>query len=126
FKFRVGDEWTVPGVEFGGNDPKRTVLLLADGGRRSASKEIDRLVKDGCRVLAIDVFYFGESKIRTHDYLFALLVAAVGERPLGIQASQAGAIARWARAHYGQPLELIGIGPRTSLISLCAAALEPE
>jgi hypothetical protein len=29
------------------------------------------------------LFYFSESKIRSRDYLFALLVAAVGDRPLG-------------------------------------------
>ena len=86
--------------------------------------ETEALLADGKRVLAIDPFYYGESKIRSHDHLFALLVAAVGERPLGIQASQITAVARWAKSEFSAPVELVSVGPRSSLVALCAGALD--
>jgi hypothetical protein len=60
------------------------------------------------------------------DYLFPLFVAAVGERPLGIQAAQLAALARWVRqARPNQPVTLAAIGPRASMAALVAAAIEP-
>ena len=51
----------------------------------------------------------------------------VGQRPLGIQASQLGAVARWANDHHkAVPVKLVASGPRSSLAALVAAALEPE
>jgi len=77
-------------------------------------------------VLAVDPFYFGESKIRERGYLFALVVSTLGDRPLGIQASQLTATARWLKdGHENVPVKIVAIGPRSSLISLVAAALEP-
>jgi hypothetical protein len=53
-------------------------------------------------------------------------MAGVGERPLGVQASQLAATARWLHDRNAtQPLTLVAVGPRTSLMALCAAALEP-
>src|SRR4030095_11006212 len=69
-----------------------------------------------------DPFYFGESKIAKRDSLFALLISSVGDRPLGIQASQIAAIARWAKS----PVIVESFGPRTSLIAAVAAALETK
>jgi hypothetical protein len=53
-----------------------------------------------------------------------LLVGAVGERPLGIQASQIAAIARWAHQQYHAPVVLVSAGVRSSLAALVAAAIE--
>src|SRR5213078_84700 len=65
--------------------------------------------------------------ISSHDFLFALLMAAVGERPLGIQASQLVAVANWADDHHkAQPVTLVASGPRSSLAALVAAAFDPE
>src|SRR6185295_6215170 len=119
--------WTVPAVELAPADPKSTVILIADAGRASAAAEANRLLSEGRRVLAVDPFYFGESHIATRDFLFALLLAGVGERPLGLQAGQIAAVARWLKTerNAGAP-SLRAIGPRTSLAALIAAALEPD
>ena len=78
-------------------------------------------------MLAVDPFYFGESKIPARDYLFALLVAGVGERPLGLQASQLAAAARWLQGERkAGPVTLVAYGPRSSTFALIAAALEPK
>jgi hypothetical protein len=128
WRLRIGDAWTVPAVEFTPADAKSTVLLVADDGRASpaAIAEIERLLAAGRRVVAVDPFYFGESKIDSHGYLFALLIATVGERPLGVQAGQVAAVARWTQEAQSHAATIVAIGPRSSLFSLVAAALEPR
>ena len=77
--------------------------------------------------MAVDPFYFGESKIEKRDFLFALLVSSVGERPLGVQARQLQQIARHFKAD--KPNSRIAVeaaGPRSSLISLAAAASDEQ
>jgi hypothetical protein len=125
---KLGSEWTVPCTEFAPKDAKSTTIVLADGGRKSIPSEtINSLLADGQRVLAIDPFYFGESKISQRDFLFALLVATVGERPIGIQANQINAIAKWARSEFGtKTVNVSSIGPRTSLMSRVAAGCDTQ
>jgi hypothetical protein len=124
WKLSIGGEWTVPVVEFTPRDARSTVLIVADEGRAAASESVARLLGEGRRVLAVDPFYFGESKIASKDFLFGLLVAAVGERPIGVQASQLAAVARWAREAHGKPVVLAAQGPRTGTVALIAGALE--
>ncbi|MEQ1862118.1 MAG: hypothetical protein ABMA13_19545 [Chthoniobacteraceae bacterium] len=126
WKLRVGETWTVPVVELVRGDAKGTTIVVADGGRKSAAAQIEALLAAGQRVLAVDPFYFGESKIAQRDMLYALLVAAVGDRPLGIQASQVAAVARWAAEEFKSPAALESIGPRSSVFTLIATALEPR
>jgi dienelactone hydrolase len=126
WRLRMGNDWTVPAVELSPAGARSTVILAADGGRSSAAGEISRRLADGQRVVAIDPFYFGESKLGKRDFLFAMLIAAEGERPLGIQAGQVAAAARWLKARGLGPVTLASEGPRSSVFSLVAAALEPD
>jgi hypothetical protein len=126
WKLMMDGDWTVPVVELVRGEPQRTAILVADGGRAAAAEDAARLLADGYRVVAVDPFYFGESKIQSHAYLFALLTATIGDRPLGIQASQLTATARWCMERKTEPVTIVARGPRTSLIALTAAALEPE
>jgi hypothetical protein len=125
WRLRIGGDWTVPAVELAGEKTNSTVILIADGGRKSVAAEAQSLLKAGNRVLAVDPFYFGESKIAQRDFLFGLMVSTVGKRPLGVQAAQLTAIARWSKKRHGVPVRFLAVGPRTSLMALVAAALEP-
>jgi dienelactone hydrolase len=123
WRLRLDNDWTVPAVEMGDPTNRNVTLLVGDQGRADLAPEIRRLVKqEGRRVIAVDPFYFGESKIAKRDWLFALLISSVGDRPLGIQASQIAAVARWIQS----PVTVEAFGPRTSLIAEVAAALEPK
>jgi hypothetical protein len=126
-RLQMSGAWTVPSVELAGPQAKEVVLLLSDAGRAKAADTAASLVRQGRRVVAIDPFYFGESHIAARDSLYALLVSAVGERPLGIQASQVAAAARWARDRFGAgPVRVVAVGPRSSTFALVAAALERD
>lgn len=127
WKLRMDNTWTVPAVEFVPDAPQQTAILVADQGRQSTAVQVAELLAAGFRVIAADPFYHGESKIAQLDYLFALLVAGVGDRPLGLQASQMAAIARWAAAHRAAgPVQLVAVGPRCGAAALIAAALEDQ
>lgn len=126
WRLRAGRDWTVPAVELARGEPERTALLVADEGRARAAEEASRLLESGLRVVAADPFYWGESRIPERDFLYALLVSSAGERPLGIQAGEIAAAARWLAAERGLgPVRVVAQGPRASLAALVAAALEP-
>ncbi len=105
---------------------ERMRFSLPTGGRKSRRGERGDFAGElGQRVLAIDPFYFGESKIAQKDWLYAILVAAVGDRPLGIQASEVGAVARWSAEQFKESSAAVEtIGPRSSGFALVAVALE--
>src|SRR5262249_2905353 len=108
-------------------EAKETVMLVADEGRGTTADVVLGLLDSGKQVLAVDPFYFGEAKLGQRAYLFGLLVSAVGERPLAVQASQLAAVARWSLAqHKTGPVTIVAEGPRSSLFALVAAALEEK
>jgi hypothetical protein len=126
-KLKLESDWTVPVVELTRGEAKETVLLVADEGRGTTADVVLGLLDSGKRVLAVDPFYFGESKLGPRAYLFGLLVSAVGERPLAVQAGQLAAVARWSLAqHKTGPVTIVAEGPRSSLFALVAAALEEK
>lgn len=129
WKLSMDKEWTVPCVVLSPEKPKRTAMFLSDSGRAASASAIRALLSEGNRVVVLDPFYFGESKIKSHGFLFAMLVASTGERPLGIQASQVAAAAQWANVEFKlAPGELMleSHGPRMSVIASCAAALDQK
>jgi dienelactone hydrolase len=124
-RLSLDNTWTVPLLELSPGAATGTTLVLADSGKSTLANEVQQLLAQKRRVVTIDPFYFGESRVETRDYLFALLASSLGERPLGIEAGQVAAAARWLRDKYG-PVSLAAYGPRTSLIALVAAAAETD
>ena len=121
------DNWTVPVTELSpASAATSTTLLLADTGRAKAGNDARTLLGEGRRVVAMDPWYFGESALGRIDFLYGLLMAGVGERPLGLEAGQVIATAKWLKARDGKAVTITARGPRTSLIALVAAALEPD
>jgi dienelactone hydrolase len=124
---RCGQDWTLPAVEFAPPHPKGTLVLAADEGRASLAAEVERGVNEGWRVVALDPFYLGELNLGRVASLFALFVSSVGDRPVGVQASQLAAVCRWLSGERrAGPVALAGAGERTSLAVLVAAAVEPR
>jgi dienelactone hydrolase len=126
WRLSLDRQWTVPAVEFRPDTPGDTLIVVADGGRASAAEAIAAAVAQGHRVVAIDAFYLGECKLPSRDWLYALMVATVGQRPLGVQAAQVAAAARWAHQEFKTLPIVTAYGYRSSTFALVAAALEPE
>ena len=110
----------VTGTVITPTNARGTSLLVADQGRKSQATRVKALLETGQRVVAIDPFIFGESKIKRRDFLHVLLVHAVGERALGIQSSQIAAIANWAKKEFGEPVQLTSVGARLSVAARIA------
>jgi dienelactone hydrolase len=125
WKLRMGNAWTVPAVELASEQATKTAILVADSGRKTVADRAAALLASGHRVLVVDPFYLGESKPDDRPFLYALFVAGVGERPLGLQAGQLMAAARWLAGRHGhQPVTLVAVGPRSTVSALVAAGLE--
>ena len=130
-RVRVGQTWTVPatrvGVRDAAHDPT-LAIVLADAGRAEAAAEVLRQLDAGHTVLAIDPFHLGESNVGPRGWLYAILTAAVGERPLGLQAGQVLSVARALRHRFGTEGRVLvsAVGPRACLAALVAAAIGEE
>ena len=124
WKLKMGGHWTVPAVELAQKENTGTVILVGDGGKKTLVEKARSFLASGFRVLAVDPFYFGESSIAEKDFLFALLISSIGERPLGIQAGQLIGISNWIKKnHEGTPVTIATQGSRSSLFALIAAGL---
>ena len=126
WKLHVDATWTIPAVELSRVDSKGTTILLMDAGRQEGREVAEGLLDQGRRVLAVDLFDVGESKIAEKGWLWNLFVSTVGERPLGVSASQLAAISRWSEARSSAPIFVLADGPFASMTALVAAGLEPR
>ena len=109
-------------------------IVLNDKGKKAAATELqDRVnrvayhMERGEQVLVVDWLGTGDAAPDQPVHLFAEMLAASGERPLGMEAAQVVALARWAQEKFAAPqIRLDGTGIRTQVVSLVAAALEPK
>ena len=126
-RLRIG-EWELPATVVEGETVDHHVVLLADKGCASQQARIEELARSGSRVLAIDPVLF-EHNLPTagSKYQNAMLLATVGERPLGIQSAQVVAAAQYfARVFVADSVSLEAHGSTTSLIARCAAAVDAD
>ncbi|HLU50437.1 MAG TPA: hypothetical protein VK116_20210, partial [Planctomycetota bacterium] len=122
-----GEDFSAAVVEIEPLDARETVIVLSDDGRAGCAGEVEEAIAGGARTFVLEPFLFGESRTRTHAWLWALLVSSVEERPLGLQAGQVASLARvLAGARDERGVRVTAKGPRSSLIALVAAALEPR
>jgi hypothetical protein len=117
--------YSVPVVELTRGKPKGTVVVVGDGGRAATLAQVEEQLKAGNRVIAADVYYFGECRPPSHDWLWSLMLATVGERALGVQAAQLAGVVGWAKQAHGATdgVKVVAVGPRTSTVALVAAAV---
>lgn len=119
-------------------------LLIADAGMKTTIDDVANDISRGHRVLVLDPLFFGENIPGSEPNsagAFAQMLAAVGQRPLGLEAAQVNAVVRWlatGRDHgssspgapqissAAQTVHMITTGPRAEMVGLTAVALEPE
>jgi hypothetical protein len=102
-------------------------IVLDDGGRGQAGAEVAERLNRGEQVLALDLAFAGDAWSEREIRRLLQNLNGLGERPLGIEAAELVATARWlaARSASARPrIEAKGI--RSELVALVAAALEPR
>lgn len=113
-------------------------LILDDEGIKASAVEVSDRLNRGEQVLAANLLSFLPDQSHAgflpaafmglhQPHMLAAMLASVGDRPLGIQAAQLISLAHWLQKHSGTPrIRLAASGIRNEVISLTAAALEPE
>ncbi len=102
-------------------------LILNDKGKKAAAHDVSDRVNRDEGVLALDLLFMGDAWTKMEPEEYAQHVAALGERPLGLEAAQLVAIARWAETFASSSsIRLEATGIRAQVVTLVAAALEPE
>jgi dienelactone hydrolase len=129
-RLQIGNCWTIPAIRLEpekADEKRETLVIVADGGRPEALARARKALEAGSRVVVVDLFYFGEAQFPDHDYLWALMMGTVGDRPLGAQAGQLASMVRWLRrTDAPERLSVVALGPRTSTVALVTAALEVD
>ena len=109
-------------------------IVLNDGGKKaSADQRWDRSLEVGDRlnrqqqILAVDLVFTGDAAPDAFPWMFTQMIASEGQRPLGLEAAQLIAVAHWAKGKW-QPrqVRVEATGPRSQVIALSAAALQPK
>jgi len=109
-------------------------LVINEKGKRGAATqtweripEVAHRMERGEQVLVVDLLGTGDAAPDQPIHLFAEMLAAVGERPLGMEAAQLAGLARWAHGQFTPPqMRLEGSGIRSQVVALVATALEPK
>lgn len=108
--------------------PVNAAILLHDSGKKELSVPASNGVNRGEIVLAFDPLFVGDAVTQAPaPFGYANLLIATGARPLGMQAAQLIAAAKWLRKESGvAAVRLESHGMRTQLIARVVAALEPD
>jgi dienelactone hydrolase len=108
-------------------DTAPVTIVLNDKGKEAGAETVSDRLNRGDQVLALDLMFTGTSWKDTYPFLYAQMIDAVGDRPLGMEAAQLIRIAHWAAQRAGvSKVRLESGGIRSQGAALVAAALEPE
>ena len=95
--------------------------------KKSTTEDVSNIINRGEQVLSLDLLFSGDNSIedrRVPDY--TQLLAATGDRPVGLEAAQLLGITKWMEAQMGaRTKHILSTGIRSQAVSIIAAALEP-
>jgi dienelactone hydrolase len=102
-------------------------VVLNDQGKQRAASEVSDRVNRGEQVLALDVLFFGDaSPGKPIPGAYTQLLAAIGDRPMGMEAAQLIAITQWLQGLSHAPrIRVETTGIRSQAVALTACDLEP-
>lgn len=135
YTFELNNDLWATGVwlkEFATKPNAPITIILNDGGKAATdildrTSEVADRMERGEQVLVLDLLFTGDDTPGRRADSFAEMLAATGERPLGMEAAQLIGLARWAQTNFGSgTIRVESTGIRSELISLVAAALDPN
>ena len=103
------------------------VIALADGGQTQMKDRIQKEISLGNTVIIVDLLFIGESvPAGISPWQYAMLIATVGKRPLGIQVRQLQLLVEWVCQKYQVPqISLQSQGWNSGIVVLAASGLSP-
>ena len=109
----------------GGHEDAPMTIVLNDTGKHSAGSDVTDRVNRGDCVLAADLVFTGDAAPKKDEFEeYPLLLAATGDRALGVESAQLIALGEWIRSQSpDRQLTLRASGIRTQLVALVAADL---
>jgi dienelactone hydrolase len=108
-------------------------IVINDKGKKASAAELwdygpevaDRMDRNE-QVLVLDLLFSGDAAPEGHAYLYVEMLAATGNRPIGMEVAQLIALADWARTAWRAPsIRLESTGIRSQLAALIASGLRP-
>ena len=128
YRFEMRNGLSATGVwvkAIGIPDNAPITIVLNDKGKKESATLVSDHVNRGEQVLAIDLLFFGDASPGVSEY--AQLLAAIGDRAIGIEAAQLIGITRWLHSLSGAPrVHLDAAGIRSQVVALTACAVEPR
>ena len=129
WRAHLGESWTLPVVtlEPSGGAKQGTTLLVAELDASETIRQVERILTKGERVLAANILLMGECRpTEGRLWQYSLLIATLGRRALGIQATQLMSLISYIEDNYpGEPIRLIANGRTACMAALVTAALKP-
>ena len=141
YRFELNNGLSATGVWFKETDTPQGApvdIVLDDKGKKGAAsetwnrmEEVAYLLDRGDQVILLNLLFTGDDAplLTEPTYvpsLFASAVAAVGDRPLGLESAQLVAVAHWAQETFDpRPIHVELTGIRTQMAALIAGAIQP-
>jgi hypothetical protein len=129
YRFAFGNRLSATGVWLKATSaPERApaTIVLNDRGRAAAHEQVSDRLNRGEQVLALDLLLTGDMAPSQQPGIAGItqFLAALGDRPLAMEAAQLCALARWMQT-VALSVRLETFGMRSHVVGLLAAALEP-
>ena len=104
------------------------VIAIADKGRTQMEDWIHKEVSLGNTVITVDLLFMGESiPAGISPWQYAMLIATVGQRPLGIQVRQLQVLIEWVCQKYQvSQVSLQSQGWNSGIAALATSGLSPK
>ena len=129
YQLRTTDQLTLPLMMFYPDQPQHQniVIALADEGCTQIEDRIQKEIALGNTVITVDLLFIGESvPAGISPWQYAMLIATVGKRPLGIQVRQLQLLVEWVCQKYQVPqISLQSQGWNSGIVVLAASGLSP-
>lgn len=134
YRFELDNGLSATGIRIKGitsPDNAPATIILNDEGKKSSAAEISDRVNRGEQALAIDLLLSGDMSPDdrgggAQPAYMALLLATLGDRPIGIEVSQLIAVSEWLQTTYHpKSIRIECTGIRSQVKALIASALRP-